>query len=192
MINAVWAVMLVVGILVGLFNGRADAVTKAAIDGASQAVVLSFGLIGAYSLWLGIMEIAHRAKLIDMLSSIMRPVLHVLFPHVPKGHPAMGAISMNIIANVLGLGNAATPLGIKAMQHLQQLNRNKDAVSDDMAMLVVINTASIQLIPTTVIAMRSSAGSFDPAGIIGTTLIATFSAAAVGICTAKVLEKAIH
>lgn len=192
MINAVWAVMLAVGIFIGLVNGRADVVTKAAIDGASQAVVISFGLIGAYGLWLGIMEIAQRARLIDALSHIMRPVLHILFPHVPKEHPAMGAISMNMIANILGMGNAATPLGIKAMQHLQQLNPHKETISDDMAMLVVVNAASLQLIPTTVIAMRSSAGSSDPAGIIGTTLITTFCAAVIGICAAKMLEKAIY
>lgn len=191
MINAVWALMLVVGICVGLLNGKADAITTAALNGASQAVTLAFGLIGVYSLWLGIMEIAQRAHLIDALSRFIRPLLHLLFPHVPADGPIMGAISMNMVANVLGLANASTPLGIKAMQELQQINPHKDVVSDDMAMLVVINTASIQIIPSTVIALRNSAGSTDPAGIIGTTLIATFCAALVGICAAKILEKAI-
>lgn len=181
--------MMVVGIFLGILNGNVDKVVQAGMDSAAQAVQLCFGFIGIYSMWLGLMKIAERSGIIEGISRRMEKVLRFLFPDVPSDHPAMGAMTMNMVANMLGLGNAATPFGVKAMEYLQDLNRDKKRATDAMCMFLVINGSSVQLIPATVIAMRSSAGAGNPSDIIGTTLIATTCSTVVGIISAKILKR---
>ena len=189
MVNVVWILLLLGGFLTAMFNGRVEAVTQAALDSAKYAVELCVGLIGIYALWLGLMKVAEKSGLVRAISGKIAPVLKFLFPGVPAKSPAMGAITMNIIANMLGLGNAATPLGISAMKELQRLNGDRDSASDAMCMFLVINTSCVQLIPATVIAVRSAAGSADPTEIIGTTLIATLCSAATGIAAVFILKR---
>lgn len=181
--------MIIIGVFLGILNGNVDKVVQAGMDGATQAVQLCFGFIGIYSMWLGLMKIAERSGMIEGLSKRMKRVLGFLFPDVPRDHPAMGAMTMNMTANMLGLGNAATPFGLKAMEYLQDLNDDKTRATDAMCMFLVINASSLQLIPATVIAMRSSAGAGDPSEIIGTTLVATTCSTVVGIISAKLLKR---
>lgn len=185
----IWLFMMIIGIFLGILNGNIVEVVQAGMDGAVQAVELCFGFIGIYSMWLGLMKIAQRSGLIEGISKKMGRFLSFLFPDVPKEHPAMGAMAMNMTANIFGLGNAATPFGVKAMEHLQELNREKDRATDAMCMFLVINGSSVQLIPATIIAMRGSAGSSNPSEIVGTTLIATMCSTATGIISAKVLKR---
>ncbi|HOB19969.1 MAG TPA: nucleoside recognition domain-containing protein [Candidatus Atribacteria bacterium] len=189
MVNTVWIILILAGILAAIPAGNIEAVTQSAFDGAKQAVELSFGLIGIYALWLGLMRVAEKAGLVKALSSRMAPVMKALFPEVPAGSPAMGAMAMNIIANMLGLGNAATPLGIKAMKELRELSHDKETATNAMCMFLVINTSSVQLIPTTVIALRSAAGSANPTEIIGTALIATACSTLAGIISVFILRR---
>src|SRR5690606_1928748 len=171
MVNIVWILLILIGLVVAAFNGKIEAVTQAALDNAKYAVELCFGLIGVYALWLGLIKVAQEAGLVTKVSQKMQGIMRFLFNDIPAKHPAMGAITMNIIANMLGLGNAATPFGIKAMKELQELNSQKDRATNAMCMFLVINTSSVQLIPATVIALRSTAGSSNPTEIIGTTFI---------------------
>ncbi len=180
--------MLVFGIIVGILNGRVDAVTEAVVDSSKNAIELSIGLLGIMCLWTGLMGVAEKSGMIRILSRAVRPVLKFLFPGIPKGHPASGAIVMNLVANFLGLGNAATPLGLKAMGELQKINKNKDTATTEMSMFLVLNTACIQFIPATVIAVRSAAGSKNPAEIIGTIWVATIFASITGIIAVKILS----
>lgn len=189
MVNIIWFILIIAGLLTAFFNGNIEVVTESTFESAKQSVELCLSLMGIYSLWLGIMKIADKSGLVKALSVKLAPVLKYLFPGVPADSPALGSMSMNIVANMLGLGNAATPLGLKAMNELQILNRNKDTISDAMIMFIVINTSSVQLIPTTVIALRSAAGSVNPAEITGTTLIATICSTLAGILMVKFLRK---
>jgi len=189
MVNSVWIVLILAGLLMGLINGELEAVTQSAIDSAKYAVELCLGLIGIYALWLGLMKVAEESGLVKAISKRMSGIMKFLFPEVPRRHPAMGAMTMNIIANMLGLGNAATPLGIKAMHELQSLNRNKDTATHAMCMFLIINASSVQLIPTTVVALRSAAGSKNPTEIIGTALMATSISTLAGIIAAKILAR---
>jgi spore maturation protein SpmA len=158
------------------------------IDTAEVAVTLAIGLIGVMGLFLGLMKVAEQGGLLRIVAKLLRPLLVRLFPDVPPAHPAMGAMIMNISANALGLGNAATPFGIRAMQELDKLNPHKGTATNSMALFLAINTSSVTLLPTGVIAIRASAGSADPAGIVPTTLIATLCSTAVAIVTAKLLQ----
>ena len=189
MVNIVWLILIIGGFLAAIFSGKVEAVTQAAFDSAKYAVELGFSLMGIYILWLGLMRVAQKAGLIKAFSAGIAPVLRALFPEVPSSSPAMGAICMNIIANMLGLGNAATPLGLNAMKELNKLNPDKTAPSDAMCLFMAINTASVQLIPATVIALRSAAGSANPAEIVGTTLAATFISASTAITASKILKR---
>jgi len=189
MINYIWAAMLIIGFIAGAASGNLEAVTKAAIDNAASAVELSLGLIGVMSLWLGLMKIAEESGIVEKLAKALRPVTVRLFPDVPAEHPAMGAMIMNLAANVLGLGDAATPLGLKAMQELQKLNRIKDTATDAMCMFLAINTSSVTLISATTVAVLAAAGSANPTEIIGPTIIATTVSTTVGIIAAKLLSK---
>jgi spore maturation protein A len=188
MLNYIWMGMLIIGFAIGILTGRVDAVTKAAMDSAQNAVELSIGLLGIMCLWTGLMNIAHKSGMIRYISRLVKPVMSFLFPQIPKGHPAMGAIVMNLVANFLGLGNAATPLGLKAMGELQKLNPAKDTSTDSMIMFLVLNTSAIQLIPATIIAVRSAAGSENPAEIVGTIWIASICASIAGITAVKLLS----
>jgi spore maturation protein SpmA len=162
---------------------------KAIIDDAGEAVTLAIGLIGVMTLFLGLMKVAEAGGLLGMIARLLRPLLVRLFPSVPPQHPAMGAMILNIAANVLGLGNAATPFGIRAMQHLNALNPVKGVASNPMVLFLAINTSSVTLLPTGVIALRAASGSNDPAGIVPTTLFATLCSTAVAIAMAKACER---
>lgn len=164
-------------------------VTNAALDYAGISVEIAIGLIGIMAMWLGIMKIAEEAGIISIIARGARPITRFLFPEIPHDHPAIGAIIMNISATFLGLGNAATPFGIKAMEELDKLNTNKGTATNAMCTFLVINTASFALMPTTAIALRAASGSSDPAIIIGTTMFGSLMATIVGITTAKILEK---
>ncbi|MCO6473530.1 MAG: spore maturation protein [Melioribacteraceae bacterium] len=164
-------------------------VTNAAIDYSKTAVTIALGLIGIMALWLGIMRIADKSGLIKIIASIVRPITKFLFPSVPSDHPAIGAIVMNISANMLGLGNAATPFGIKAMEELNKLNTTKDTATNAMCMFLAVNTAGLTLIPATAIAIRAAAGSNDPAIIIGTSIFGASCATLTGIFSAKFFER---
>ena len=189
MINFIWCGMIVIGIVVGVLTGNIEAVSTAAIEWAETAVELSLGLIGVMALWLGLMKIAEEARIVRGMGLLMKPIMVRLFPEVPADHPAMGSIVANMAANFFGLGNAATPLGIKAMQELQDLNENKEEASNAMVTFLAINTSSVTLISSSIIAYRSAAGAANPADVIGPTIIATAVSTTVAIIACKVLEK---
>ena len=191
MINWIWMGLLTIGIVVGAFDGEAGLarITKGAMDSAKTAVDISLGLISVMALFLGLMAIAEKAGMIQTLAKIMAPIMKRLFPEVPEDHPAMGAMMMNMAANVLGVGNAATPLGLKAMEELQKLNPYKKTASNAMCMFLSINTSSVQLVAATVIGLRIGAGSTNPTSIIGPTLVATLIGTIFAIFITKVFEK---
>lgn len=175
----------------GLWGGDAatmERLTKAIVDDAGQSVVLAIGLVGMMALFLGLMKIAEAGGLLHGIARLLRAPMIRLFPSVPSSHPAMGAMILNIGSNVLGLGNAATPFGIRAMQHLDALNPVKGTATNAMVLFLAINTSSVTLLPTSVIALRAAAGSADPAGVIPTTLFATLCSTAVAISLAKACE----
>lgn len=181
MVNYIWFFLILCGFIVSACRGNIELVTQAALEGAKTGVTVCFGLISVLVFWLGMMRIAEDAGLLQTIARWMQPLIRFLFPSVPPEHPAMGYILSNISANLLGLGNAATPMGIKAMQELQKLNSQKDQASAAMCTLLAINTSSITLIPTTLIAIRMSYHSAQPADIVGTTLLATAISTVVAI-----------
>ena len=189
MINYIWCGMIIIGIIVGTLTGNIEAVSTAAIEWAETAVELSLGLIGVMALWLGLMKIAEEAGIVRGMGLLVKPIMVRLFPEVPADHPAMGSIVANMAANFFGLGNAATPLGIKAMQELQDLNENKEEASNAMVMFLAINTSSVTLISSSTIAYRSAAGAANPADIIAPTIVATVVSTTVAIVACKLLEK---
>ena len=189
MLNIIWLALVLGSIVIGAINGKIPAVVNAVTESASSAVVLALGLIGIMALWLGLMRIAEDAGLIRGLSKLISPILRFLFPQIPRDHPVFGAMTLNISANVLGLANAATPFGLKAMAELEKLNKTPGTASDAMCMFVAINTGSVQLIPATAIAILASAGDPNPTSIIIPVLIATACATTTGILSAKWFSK---
>ncbi|MEY2560495.1 MAG: hypothetical protein QOG51_910 [Verrucomicrobiota bacterium] len=189
MLNYIWLALVVLAVAIGGWNNRLSEVTAGAFDGAKTAVTIALGLIGIMALWLGVMRLAERAGLVQRIARGLRPIMRRLFPDVPPEHPAMGSMLMNMAANMLGLGNAATPLGLRAMRDLETLNPRPGVASNAMCTFLAINTASVQLIPATAIALLASAGSTRPTAIVGTALLATLCAATVAITSAKILEK---
>lgn len=187
MLNYIWFGLMAIALVVAIFTGNAAAVTKASVDSAKTAVEIALGLVGIMTLWLGIMRVAEAAGLISMLGRALRPFARLLFPEVPAEHPAIGAMIMNIAATMLGLSNAATPLGIKAMEELQTLNPEKDTASNAMVTFMALNTSGIQFIPATIIGVLAAAGSKSPTVIIPTTLIATLCGVIAAVTTAKLL-----
>jgi spore maturation protein A len=188
-VNHVFLLLLLSALVSGAIRGDVRAVGQGALDGATSAVTLAFGLVGVLSLWLGLLKIAEKAGLLDSLARLLAPVFRPLFRGVPDGHPALPAMLMNIAANALGLGNAATPFGLKAMAELEKLNPTPGRATDAQVLFLAINTASLQIVPTTVIALRAAAHSTDPAGILLPTLLSTGCALVVGVATAKLLER---
>jgi spore maturation protein SpmA len=188
-LNYIWLALVLLAVAIGGWNNRLGEVTAGAFDGAKTAVTIALGLIGIMALWLGVMRLAERAGLVQRIARGLRPVMRRLFPDVPAEHPAMGSMLMNMAANMLGLGNAATPLGLRAMRDLERLNPRPGVASNAMCTFLAINTASVQLIPATAIALLASAGSTRPTAIVGTALLATLCAATVAIISAKLLEK---
>lgn len=181
MVNAIWLFMLVTGILVAAFNGRIDIVTASAMKAAELGVETAFGLIGVMSLWLGLMRLAEEAGAVQALARVFGPAIRSLFPSLKPDSPALGAIIMNLSANILGLGNAATPFGLKAMQELQKENPHPEVASQAMITFLALNTSCITLIPATIIGVRLKANSANPTEIIGTTIVATGCAMTVAI-----------
>lgn len=189
MMNWIWFGLMAVALVVAMVSGTPDEVTKGAVDGAANAVTISIGLVGIMALWLGMMRVAEEAGLVRALSRIIAPVMRWIFPDVPRDHPAMASMVMCLAANALGLNNAATPLGIKAMEELQELNPEKDAATNAMVTFLAIITSGVQLIPATAIAVLAASGSKAPTAIISTTFVATFVATAVGIVAARLLQR---
>ncbi|NOX88691.1 MAG: nucleoside recognition protein [Calditrichaeota bacterium] len=212
MLNHIWAWMILISIIVAGVNDfyqelnrppaaaaqteqrnlnketRLGQITSAAIESADTAVKISFGLIGVMAMWLGVMRVAEKAGMIDIISRIVRPITKRLFPTIPSDHPAIGAMIMNIAANMLGLSNAATPLGLKAMEELDELNPKKGEATDDMITFLVINTSAITLVPATAIAIRASLGSVNPQKIVIPSIVAASVATIVGITTVKLIQ----
>ena len=189
MLNYIWLAMIILAVILGGINGKIEDVTKSAIDSAGSSVTIAIGLIGVMALWLGIMKIAEDSGLMKLLARAIAPIMRWLFPDVPSGHPAMGSMTMNIAANMLGLNNAATPLGLRAMEDLEKLNPHPGTATNAMCTFLTINTAGVQLMPATMISIMASAGSKDPTAIIGTTIAATTAAVIAGVTTVKILEK---
>jgi len=191
MLNYIWLALILFAVLVGGWQGRLEALGKEAIERATYAVVnLALPLAGVMTLWLGVMRLAERAGLVQELARRLRPLLRFLFPDVPPEHPAMGAMVMNMSANMLGLGNAATPLGLRAMKLLDSLNPRPGTATNAMCTFLAINTSSIQLIPITAIAVLAAGGAQSPTAIVGTALVASFTAAACAITAVKLLQRA--
>ncbi|MBZ5750399.1 MULTISPECIES: nucleoside recognition domain-containing protein [Metabacillus] len=174
MVNLIWVALTVIGIVFAMFNGTMDQVNEAVFKGGKEAVTIAIGLISVLVFWLGLMKIAEKAGLLEKLGNLFKPILSKLFPEVPPDHPAMGYMISNMMANFFGLGNAATPLGIKTMEQLKVLNGNSDEVSRSMITFLAINTSSITLIPTTVIAIMMTYDSSSPTSIVGPSILATF------------------
>jgi spore maturation protein A len=173
MVNMIWVLLTVIGLVFAVVNGKVEEVNKAIFQGAQEAVTISLGLISVLVFWLGLMKIAEGAGLLVKLARLARPFISRLFPELPKDHPAIGYILSNMMANMFGLGNAATPLGIKAMEEMKRANNGKNEASSSMITFLALNTSSITLVPTTVIALRITYESESPAEIIGATLLAT-------------------
>ena len=189
MLNIIWPLFIVISFIYAFFSGNLEQVSNGIFESLTDVVNLSLTFLGTMCLWNGIMEIAKKTTLIKKLTSLLKPLIKFLFPELTKNEKAKEEISMNIIANVLGLGNAATPLGLKAMKTMQKENKDKTTLSNSMAMFILINTASIQLIPTNVIAIRNSLNSTAPTQIIFPVWIATIIAAISSIMAAKVFIK---
>lgn len=188
-VNMIWLFLIVVGVIYAAINGRIETITYSALNASQEAVDLCFNLIGAMCLWLGIMKIAEKAGLIKVISFFLSPLLRIIFPRIPKKHPALGAIIMTISANLLGLGNAVTPLGIKAMQELQTLNNKKDTATPEMCTLLALCTTGFTLIPATTIALRSAAGSSDPTSIVGSALVVSLLATIFVLIIDRIFQK---
>lgn len=186
MLNYVWMGMLIVGFITGIMNGRLEEMTQAVFTSAGKAVELSIGLLGIVCLWSGLMNIAEKSGLVRAIARMAGPLLKLLFPQLAKNNKAMGAIVMNLAANFLGIGNAATPLGIRAMTELQKANNKSSTASDSMCMFLILNTSMVQLIPATVIALRSNAGSAAPSEITACVWGASICSTVIGIIMAKV------
>ena len=188
-LNYIWLALVLLAVTIGGWNGHLKDVTGGALDGAKTAVTIAVGLWGVMALWLGVMRLAERAGLVQRIAYGLRPLMQRLFPEVPPDHPAMGSMLMNMAANMLGLGNAATPLGLRAMRDLESLNPRPGVASNAMCTFLAINTSSVQLIPATAIAILASAGSSRPTVIVGTAFFATLCAASVAVLSAKFFER---
>lgn len=189
MINYIWFFMIAFGIVFGLLTGRGELVSKAIVTSTASTVELIVGLLGIMSLWCGVMKIAQKSGLTDKLAKGLRPILKFIFKDASKNEEAMGAMVMNITSNMMGLSNAATPFGIKAMQELEKMNPNKGIATNDMALFLVINAACIQFIPTSVISIRAACGSQNPGAIILPAILTTATAAFMGFIYCKILER---
>lgn len=189
MLNFIWPVFIILSFVYAILNGRVSEVNNSVFDSTKSAVDLSISLLGTTCLWAGIMQIASSTNIVKHLSKLLNPIMKKIFPDIKKEEKVHKEITMNIIANIMALGNAATPLGLKAMKSMQIKNKDKNKLSNSMCMFIVLNTASIQLIPTTVIAIRSSLNSSNPTAMIIPVWIATICAAVAAIVSAKLLMK---
>ena len=199
-LNILWAAMMIIGVGWGMATGKMEAVTNGALDSVKEAVTLCITMLGVMSLWTGLMEVARQGGLIRKLTKMISPFVNWMFPEVPNGHPAKEHITTNMIANILGLGWAATPAGLKAMESLQEINKetsqknSKDGrsihtASNAMCTFLILNISSLQLIPVNMIAYRAQYGSVNPAGIIAPSIIATLFSTIVGVVFCKIMSK---
>ena len=188
MLNIIWPIFIIISFIYAIFSGNVQKINDSIFSSTNDAINLCISLLGTICLWNGIMKIAQNTGAISKITRFIKPVIKFLFPNIDEKSDVYNEISMNMVANILGLGNAATPLGLKAMKSLQKNNRNKpkDELTDEMIMFIVINTASIQIIPTTVIAIRSSMGATNPTGVVFPVWIATICAGMAGIIATKV------
>lgn len=189
MLNIIWLGMIIISVIVGFWEGKIDQVVLAVTESAKLGFELALGLTGIMCLWLGIMSIATESGLVSKLAILLKPILKRLFPDIPVEHPAMGAMVMNIAANMLGLANAATPFGLQAMKELQSLNQHAKIATNSMCTFLAINTSSVQLIPVTAIAYLAANGSTNPSSVIFSTLIATIISTTIAIISVKQLAK---
>ena len=189
MLNIIWPIFIIMSFIFAILTGKLNELNTAIFNSSTEAVQTTITFLGTMCLWSGLMKIIQETTLIYKINNVLRPVMKTIFPKIKKEDEAYNAITMNMSANVLGLGNAATPLGLKAIEILQQENPKKDTLSDNMAMFIILNTASIQIIPTTVIAIRASLGAQNPAAIIVPIWIATVIADIVGIIVTKIFLK---
>ena len=189
MLNFIWPIFIILSFSYAIFSGNLQNLNSSIFESLESAVNLSITMLGTMCLWSGIIHVATNTKIINIIHKLLKPVIKFLFPEIKYNTKAQNEISMNMVANILGLGNAATPLGLKAMETLQEENEHKETLSNSMIMLIVLNTASIQIIPTTIIAIRSSLGSENPTSIIVPVWIATICAGIAGISITKLLIK---
>lgn len=189
MLNILWPIFIIISFVYAILIGNVQSVNNSIFESTANAVSLSITFLGTICLWNGIMKIVQKTTFVSKLTKLLKPIINFLFPEMKNNEKAKEEISMNMIANILGLGNAATPLGIKAMRTMQKENDKKDTVSNSMAMFIIINTASLQLIPTTVIAIRASLGSSDATKIILPVWGATIAAAIAGVTATKLFIK---
>ena len=189
MINYIWFFILGIGTVVGLLTGKADSISKIFTSSSSSTVQLLIEIIGSMCLWSGVMKVAQKSGLTDKIAIVLRPILKFLFKGEGRNEKALGYIIMNITANMMGISNAATPFGIKAMEEMQRYNNKKDTASNDMALFLVLNAACIQFVPTTILAFRAACNSKNPGEIIIPAIITTASAALVGVIACKLLQK---
>lgn len=189
MINYIWFGMIFLGVLIGLLTGNGEVISKAIISSADSTVSLIIGLVGLMCFWCGVMKVAEKSGFTNKLAKILRPILKLIFKEAAKDEKALGAIVMNITANMMGLGNAATPFGIKAMQEMDRLNKEKGTASNDMSLFLVLNAACIQLVPSTVISIRAACGSSNPGAIIMPAVLASTIAAVMGGICCKILQR---
>lgn len=187
--NKIWIWIIIFSVVVGILNGESQAMTSCLFDSASSTVETCINVFGVMSLWAGIMKLAELSGFINKLQILVRPFMKILFPEVSKNSPALSLIAMNMTANLIGIGNIATPLGIKAMKELQDENPNKKKLSKPMMTFIILNTASIELIPSTVLALRTAFGSENPAEIVFPVLIASFVSAIAGVVLVRCLCK---
>ncbi|NLC19399.1 MAG: nucleoside recognition protein [Clostridiales bacterium] len=191
MLNYLWGFMIVLGITVGVLRGEIAAVSNATINSSKEAVSLCITMLGIMAMWTGIMQVAKKAGLVAAFTKAIRPVIRFLYPDIPKDHIVNEYIASNMIANILGLGWAATPMGLMAMKELRALNKNSEVASPDMCTLLIINISSLQLIPVNIIAYRSQYGSVNPAEIIGCGLIATVCSTFVGVVFSAIARRRV-
>jgi len=190
MLNYLWGFMIVIGVIVGVLKGNINDVSTASINSAKEAVTLCIAMLGVMAFWTGMMQIAKASGIIDALTKGLYPIIRLLFPDIPKGHVANEYIASNMIANILGLGWAATPMGLKAMKELKKLNKDSELASCDMCTFLIINISSLQLIPVNIIAYRSQYGSISPTDILGAALLATIVSTFAGVIFSVIARKA--
>ena len=191
MLNKLWGIMLLAGIIVAAFTGKTGDVGTAALDSSKEAVTLCITMLGIMSMWTGLMGVARGCGLMEKLTRLMNPLIRILFPSVPKGHRANEYIASNMIANILGLGWAATPVGIKAIKELKVINGNSSRASVDMCTFLIVNMSSLQLIPVNIIAYRSQYGSVSPASILAQAIVATTFSTVFGVLFAVLMGRRV-
>ena len=189
MINYIWFILIFLGIIVGLVTGNGELISKAIVNSSGNTVTFIIDLVGIMCFWCGVMKVAEKSGFTEILSKVLKPILKLIFKDAAKDEKALGSIVTNLTANMMGLSNAATPFGIKAMEEMDRLNDNKGTASNDMALFLVLNAACIQLVPSTIISIRAASGSNNPGIIILPALISTSVAALVGVICCKILQR---